>query len=103
MKTDAEEPAPDVEWRFDIDALVFRPSDQGGRCVVHRRAFRTLLGHPASEQECLAYFRIHAAVFKDAARAKIARRGYGDDASFHLTSRDVGRARSNPSAVPDQL
>jgi len=30
-------------WRDDIDALAFQPADHRGICMVHRRAFRTLL------------------------------------------------------------
>ena len=30
-------------WRDDIDALEFQPTAHRGLCVVHRRAFRTLL------------------------------------------------------------
>ena len=88
------------EWRHDIDALAFRITGHGGLCVVHRRAFRALAGHPASALECLAYFRAEMVAFEDAARAKIARRGLGFDESLHLTSRDVSPPRSGRSGLP---
>ena len=81
--------SPAAEWRHDIDALTFRPGGHGGVCVVHRLAFRALVGRPANDRECLAYFRAQAGAFEDAARAKIAGRGLGHGENFHLTSRDV--------------
>jgi len=34
----------DPRWRDDIDALQFEPAGHGGLCLVHRLAFRRLLG-----------------------------------------------------------
>ena len=79
-------------WRDDIDSVAFQPDGHSGVCVVHRRAFRTLLGRAPSEQECLAFFALHAAAFAAAAAAKIARRNLAPEANFHLTSRDHLRA-----------
>src|SRR6476469_144498 len=31
-------------WRREIDSLSFMPAGHQGECVVHRRAFRVLLG-----------------------------------------------------------
>ncbi|WP_372396079.1 hypothetical protein ABMY26_12680 [Azospirillum sp. HJ39] len=85
--------AADFGWRAEIDALVFRPAGHGGRCAVHRLAFRALLGvREPTAADCLAYAAAHRAAFEAAAAGKIARRGYGVAASLHLTSRDVARA-----------
>ena len=92
----ATEPAaapiyPAAIWRGDIDALAFRPAGHAGSCVVHRRAFRVLVGRDAGREECLAFYDAHRGAFHSAARAKIARRAIRAEASFHLTSRDVRR------------
>lgn len=89
---------PIPEWRSDLDALAFRPASSSGLCVVHRRAFRALVGHPASDQECLSYFRAEWPAFVAAALAKIARQKLTDTDNFHLTSRDVNRSKLSCSA-----
>ena len=63
--------------------------------MVHRRAFGTLLKRVASPEDCVAFFRQHAAAFQAAARAKIVRAGVGQGTSLHLTSRDVARQMPN--------
>jgi hypothetical protein len=63
--------------------------------MVHRRAFGTLLKHAAAPEDCVAFFRQHAAAFQAAARAKIVRTGLGQGANLHLTSRDVARQMMN--------
>jgi hypothetical protein len=79
-------------WRSDIDALAFAPEGHAGICTVHRLAFRTLLGRTPGPGDCMAYFAAHERAFHAAAAAKIARRGLGPGANFHLTSRDAARA-----------
>jgi hypothetical protein len=81
-----------VEWRADIESLAFRPAGHDGFCVVHRRAFETLLGHVASAEECTAYLRACEDSFQRAATVKIAQAGLGAQENFHLTSRDIARA-----------
>ena len=78
-------------WRDDIDALAFQPADHAGLCMVHRRAFRTLLRATPSPQQCVAFFKANQAAFQAAARAKVLRAGVADAENFHLTSRDVSR------------
>jgi hypothetical protein len=78
-------------WRDDIDALEFQPGDRMGRCMVHRRAFRTLLRATPSPQQCVDFFHENQAAFQAAARAKMLRSGVADGTNFHLTSRDVTR------------
>jgi hypothetical protein len=80
-----------VYWRDDIDALVFEPHEHCGFCMVHRLAFRTLLGFFPQPGDCEAYFHLHASAFHAAAKAKIARAGVAAGISLHLTSRDVAR------------
>ena len=82
-------------WRADIDSLAFRPDGHGGVCMVHRRAFRTLLKRTASPEECAAFYQSHEAAFHAAARAKIVRVTLGQGANLHLTSRDVKRQMTN--------
>lgn len=82
---------PTFRWRADIDALEFPPAGHGGRCAVHRLAFRALLGHPATPGDALAFFAANRAAFEEAAARKIAGRALAPDASLHLTSRDVAR------------
>jgi len=82
-------------WRADIDSLAFRPQNHDGLCMVHRRAFGTLLQRAASPDDCTDFFRRHAAAFQAAARAKIVRTLPGHGANLHLTSRDVARQITN--------
>jgi hypothetical protein len=78
-------------WRHDIDALVFEPDDHLGLCMVHRRAFRTLLRSSPEPGDCEVFFRTHEGAFQTAASAKILRAEVARGVNFHLTSRDVAR------------
>jgi len=78
-------------WRNDIDALAFQPEQHSGLCMVHRRAFRTLLRAKPSPQQCVEFFNAHREAFQAAARAKLQRANVSETANFHLTSRDVIR------------
>ncbi len=80
--------ADDLTWRYDVDALTFRPSGHEGSCFIHRLAFRSLSGKPEQEG-CEAYFRRHREAFERAAWAKIRRAGLATEQNFHLTSREV--------------
>lgn len=82
----------DARWRDDIDALMFTAEANGGLCMVHRRAFRTLLRILPTPTDCLSYFADHRDAFQHAAAAKVARASLPQGANFHLTSRDVSRA-----------
>ncbi|HEY5305223.1 MAG TPA: DUF1488 family protein [Pseudolabrys sp.] len=86
-----------MEWRSHIDALAFHPDGRQEQCVVHRRAFRTLLGFDPSPQDCECYFRANRAAFEAAARAKILEKNITSGLSFHLTSRDIARQLRSPS------
>ena len=88
-------------WRCDIDSLSFRPQGHGGDCIVHRRAFQTLLGFDPSPDTCAVWFSEHRSAFQDAAETKIARDGLRIDSNFHLTSRDVARALTIKSTSAD--
>jgi hypothetical protein len=90
-------PAPEPEqvssaWRSDLDSLSFQPQGHTGHCMVHRRAFQTLLGLRPAPEECAAYYLLNHAAFQTAATDKISRAALPKDANFHLTSRDVLRA-----------
>jgi hypothetical protein len=78
-------------WRNDIDSLAFRPRAHVGLCVMHRRAFRTLMAAQPDGRACLVFHRDHSRAFAAAAAAKILRCRLAPDANFHLTSRDVRR------------
>jgi hypothetical protein len=82
-------------WRDDIDALVFQPGEHAGLCMVHRRAFRTLLRATPSPRQCIEFFNAHQEAFQAAARAKLLRTRPVQTANFHLTSRDVARQLKN--------
>ena len=82
-------------WRDDIDALAFQPANHAGLCMVHRRAFRTLLRILPSPQECVDFYGTHSDAFQAAARAKVIRSDVAGTANFHLTSRDVTRQLKN--------
>jgi hypothetical protein len=89
-------------WCHAADALEFQPAGHGAGCLVHRRAFRVLLGRASTGEEpqaadCLAFYGRNAAAFEAAAADKIARRGLAPAARFHLTSRDVRRAMGDAS------
>ena len=83
------------KWRDDIDALAFQPADHSGICMVHRRAFRTLLRAAPSPQQCVDFYNSHPDAFQAAARAKVLKAGVADTANFHLTRRDVSRQLKN--------
>ena len=84
-------------WRDDIDALAFRPAGHHGFCMVHRLALRTVIGHLAAPEECLAFFAARQEFFEAAARDKIARAALPANANFHLTSRDItGQGQAIP-------
>jgi hypothetical protein len=78
-------------WRHDIDALAFGPDGHHGLCMVHRRAFRTLLRFYPEPRDCEEFFRANEDAFRAAASAKILRRDVARGVNFHLTSRDVTR------------
>ena len=80
------------DWRVDIDALSFQPAGHRGNCVVHRRAFRSLLGFEPAPNDCRFYFIAQQAAFLAAAATKIARAGITSDSHFHLNSRDIRHA-----------
>ena len=82
-------------WRDDIDALAFQPADHAGLCMVHRRAFRTLLRTVPLPQECVDFYQTHRDAFAAAARAKLVHADVADTANFHLTSRDLTRQLKN--------
>jgi hypothetical protein len=60
-------------WRDDIDALEFQPADHPGACMIHRRAFRTLLRTTPLPQQCVDYYHSNRDTFQAAARAKVRR------------------------------
>jgi hypothetical protein len=82
-------------WLDHIDALAFQPGEHSGLCMVHRRAFRTLLRATPSPQQCVEFFNAHQAAFQGAAAAKLQRVSVPKAANFHLTSRDVTRQLKN--------
>ncbi|MBV9562406.1 MAG: hypothetical protein JOY90_18470 [Bradyrhizobium sp.] len=81
-----------ASWRADIDALSFPVVSHAACCVVHRRAFRTLLRFEPTPADCLRYFGECERAFRLAARAKIARRNIAAGTNLHLTSRDIARS-----------
>lgn len=87
-------------WRIDIDSFTFRPADHEGICVVHRRAFQTLVAAPVTAAACEEYFSSNLDAFQAAAAAKIARLELTPGAAFHLTSRDIRRYLA--SSVPEE-
>ena len=78
-------------WREDIDSLAFIPGWHAGQCVVHRLAFRVLVGPSPTPGTCMTFFLDHRSIFDEAARAKAALKRLPLDANFHLTSRDLRR------------
>jgi hypothetical protein len=82
-------------WRSDIDALAFQPDEHAGLCMVHRRAFRTLLRIAPSPRQCVEFFHAHREAFQAAACAKLLLTNMAANANFHLTSRDVSRELKN--------
>jgi len=79
-------------WRADLDSFSFQPDGHDGLCIIHRRAFGTLIGHAPLPAECERYFDSHCAAFQRAAVAKIQRARLAAPENFHLNSRDIGRA-----------
>ena len=85
-------------WRADLDALAFRVPGHDGWCMVHRLAFRTLVGAEPDATACVAFHRENADAFAAAALVKIAQRRLPPDANLHLTSRDVARRLGSASS-----
>ena len=83
-------------WRADIESWSFVPAGHEGSCVVHRRAFGTLLGRAPYPEDCERYFEAHRAAFEQAALSKIKRAHLTPSAHFHLNSRDIARAEVTP-------
>jgi hypothetical protein len=87
-------------WRDDLDALAFAVPGHGGDCLVHRRAFRALVGGSAARETpatpdrdtCLALFDRDTSAFCAAAQAKILRQSIPKGKNLHLNSRDIRRA-----------
>ena len=90
-----------VTWRNDVEALAFQPDGRQGYCMIHRLAFRTLLGFSPTPEDCASFFRDNFDAFQAAANAKIREKNVADGMNFHLTSRDVARRLklANQSAV----
>lgn len=80
-----------MRWRADLDALEFSPPGHGAPCLMHRLAFRALLGRDPAPAQCLAYFEARSAAFLAASTRKIAARALARSCSLHLTSRDIKR------------
>jgi hypothetical protein len=87
-------------WRSDIDALAFRPEGRPEFCMVHRRAFRTLMGVSPTPEDCEAFFRSHRGAFEAAAHGKIAEKDIAPGTNFHLTSRDIARRLALANEAP---
>ena len=81
----------EAAWREDLQAVQFQPAGHRGHCVVHRLAFRTLVGRLPTLADCLAFFAAHEEAFRRAAAEKRQRRSLSEDANFHLNSRDIRR------------
>ena len=81
-------------WRDDQTSVQFVPEGHRGYCVIHRLAFRTLLGFAPTQTDCLLYFDSQPDVFHKAAHEKIARRALPESGNFHLNSRDIRRILS---------
>jgi hypothetical protein len=84
-------PTAQAFWRSDIDALTFPVESHSASCVVHRRAFRTLLRFEPTPRDCLQYFHERSQAFRLAANAKITQKNIPMGTNLHLTSREIGR------------
>lgn len=91
-----------MRWRADLDAVEFVPRGREAAAVVHRRAFRVLLGREPTPDDCLAFLREASRAFEDAARDKIDRARIGPAVRFHLTSRDLRRALTRPAQAVER-
>jgi hypothetical protein len=90
-------------WRDDLDALQFAAGDGGALCMIHRLAFRRLIGTIPDREACLAWFAAHADVFAAAALDKMTRLDLLRDRNLHIDSRDVLRQMpDNPNPADAQ-
>jgi len=64
--------------------LVFPIELHSASCMVHRRAFRTLLRSEPTPQDCLHYFIRAESAFRSAANAKIAQKNLPIGMNLHL-------------------
>jgi len=78
----------EARWRTDIESLVFPIRDQAATCVVHRGAFRTLLGAEPTPQACLTYFEEFEDAFRAAASLKMTRKYIPVGTNLHLSSNE---------------
>lgn len=89
-------------WRPDLDALIFPVEAHAASCVVHRRAFRTLLRFEPTPADCLRYFSECEHAFLVAAKAKIMQKNIAAGTNLHLTSRDVARSLMTQISVNEE-
>lgn len=80
-----------AEWRDDLDALQFAAGTGGALCMIHRLAFRSLIGREPQKQDCIEWYDHNAAVFQAAAIDKMTRLNLPKDRNLHIDSRDVSR------------
>ena len=75
---------------MNLDALQFLAAPTN-ICMVHRLAFRRLIGRNPRPADCMVYFSAQAPAFGAAAMAKIIRQDLAPGRNFHLNSRDIAR------------
>lgn len=80
-----------ADWNSNTEALAFQPDGHQEYCMIHRRAFRTLLGFTPTPEDCELFFFANRDAFQEAARTKILTKKIAPGLNFHLTSRDVCR------------
>jgi len=85
----------DAIWRADLEAVEFRPHNHGGVCMIHRLAFRTLIGRSPDAAKCLVFFEDNKLAILRAAKLKMSTGKIADHRNFHLNSRDVRKFLSN--------
>ena len=80
-----------AQWAIEADSVHF-PALNGGRCFIHRLAFRALLGRDPSKEDCITFVTRNQDAIANAAgmRAEQAKIGLG--VNFHLNSRHLRRA-----------
>ena len=91
-----------AEWRDDLDALQFAAGDGGASCMIHRLAFRRLIGREPDKQLCLDWYNDKVAVFQAAAIDKMTRLNLPKDRNLHIDSRDVSRQMMASNATDGQ-
>lgn len=80
-----------AQWAAEADAVRFS-APNGGSCLIHRLAFRALLGRDPRVAECVDFVNLNIEAISAAAATRLSSAKIGRGINFHLNSRQIRRA-----------